>query len=246
MKEIYMNIGNYQGKDFSNYEVSNLGNVRNAKTKKVLKTRTRVRDNYAEVDVKLSDTNHKKHTIVVARLVISTFKANPDNKPTVNHINEDSTDNRLNNLEWSTYLENNTHNERHLKIASKNKISVKCIELDMVFDSAGDAADWLNEINGRSNITACCKGKQKSAYGYTWKYVDPKKQISVTNKKIYNITDNKIYTNGVEAAKELGLASTYQLYKACRYGNTCGNCQWCFYEDGMEDYDPDYFMFIWD
>ena len=39
--EIYMNIGNYQGKDFSNYKVSNLGNVRNAHTKQVLKTRTR-------------------------------------------------------------------------------------------------------------------------------------------------------------------------------------------------------------
>ena len=167
-----MNIGNYQGKDFSNYEVSNLGNVRNAKTKKVLKTRTRIRDNYAEVDVKLSDTNHKRHTIVVARLVISTFKANPENKPTVNHINEDSTDNRLNNLEWATYSENNTHNGRHLKVAEKNKIKVECVELNRTFDSARDAAIWLGKENGAPDITKCCKGTRTSCYGYTWKYAE--------------------------------------------------------------------------
>ena len=173
MYEIYMNIGNYQGKDLSNYEVSNLGNVRNAKTKKVLKTRTRV-DNtgYTKVDVKLCDTNHKKHTITVARLVISTFKANPDNKPTVNHINEDSTDNRLNNLEWATYSENNTHNGRAKRVAKKNKIKVECIELNRTFDSAKDAALWLDKKHGASNITKCCKGTRTSCYGYTWKYVE--------------------------------------------------------------------------
>ena len=183
--EIYMNIGNYQGKDFSNYEVSNLGNVRNAHTKQVLKTRTRVRDNYSEVDVKLSDTNHKKHTITVARLVISTFKANSENKPTVNHINEDSTDNRLNNLEWATYSENNTHNGRAKRVAKKaaetmkangtyekNKIKVECIELNKTFDSARDAALWLDKKHGASDITKCCKGTRKSAYGYTWKYAE--------------------------------------------------------------------------
>ena len=187
--EIYMNIGNYQGKDFSNYEVSNLGNVRNANTKQVLKTRTRIRDNYSEVDVKLSDTNHKKHTITVARLVISTFKANSENKPTVNHINEDPSDNKLNNLEWATYSENNTHNGRakrvakkaaatmkangiYTEIAEKNKIKVYCKEVNQTFDSAADAAIWLNKKYGAADITKCCKNKRETAYNYHWEYAN--------------------------------------------------------------------------
>lgn len=173
--EIYMNIGNYQGKDFSNYEVSNLGNIRNAKTKRVLKTRITITNTgYRQVIIDLYDTNHKKCTIIVARLVISTFKANPDNKPQVNHINEDSTDNRLNNLEWSTPLENNTHNDRHLKVAEKNKIKVYCKELNKIFDSASDASLYLNKKyqGAASHITACCTKKRKSAYNYTWCYAD--------------------------------------------------------------------------
>ena len=66
----------------------------------------------------------KMKTHFVHRLVISVFKPNPCNKPTVNHINEDKTDNRLNNLSWATYSENNTHNGRHLRVSEKNKIKV--------------------------------------------------------------------------------------------------------------------------
>ena len=41
------------------------------------------------------------------------------------------------------------------------------------FLSAKDAADFLCKTNG-SNITACCKGKARSAYGYFWKYKEIK------------------------------------------------------------------------
>ena len=39
------------------------------------------------------------------------------------------------------------------------------------FDSAKEASRFLNKING-GHITACCKGKAKSAYGYFWKYTE--------------------------------------------------------------------------
>lgn len=41
------------------------------------------------------------------------------------------------------------------------------------FDSAKDAGNYLHKING-SQITACCRGHIKSAYGYFWQYVEEK------------------------------------------------------------------------
>jgi len=41
----------------------------------------------------------------VHRLVAETFIPNPENKPTVDHINRDPSDNSVKNLRWATYKE---------------------------------------------------------------------------------------------------------------------------------------------
>jgi hypothetical protein len=68
------------------------------------------RDRYGYARVYLTDvTTGKRKGEFVHRLLAKAFIPNPDNKPCVNHINGDKTDNSLSNLEWNTHKQNTRH-----------------------------------------------------------------------------------------------------------------------------------------
>lgn len=125
MTEIYKTID-----DYPNYEVSNLGNVRNRLTGKVLRP-DRSKRGYLRIDLRKYG---KKKKFLIHRLVANAFIPNPENKRTVNHINGCKTDNYVSNLEWNTDSENQKHAHRiGLKEITNNHISnrikqkVRCI-----------------------------------------------------------------------------------------------------------------------
>jgi len=98
--------------DFPNYEVSNMGNVRNAKTKKQLKFH---HDGKQYLLVRLH-YNKKKYTKRVSRLIWNSFNG-CDCAETVHHKNHDRGDNRLQNLDCITRIANIRD---RIKVTKKN------------------------------------------------------------------------------------------------------------------------------
>lgn len=100
MEEIWKDIPNYEGL----YQVSNLGRIRNAKTKKIKNQRNTYKK-YLQVDL----FNKNQKTYRVHRLVAETFIPNPNNLPQVNHKDGNKQNNRVDNLEWITNYDNIQH-----------------------------------------------------------------------------------------------------------------------------------------
>ena len=104
MEEIWKAIKNY-----SAYMVSNYGRVKSFiihKDGKLLNTSVANRNGYVGVHLY---KDGKKTQFSVHRLVAEAFIPNPKNKPQINHLNGDKTDNRVDNIEWATASENTKH-----------------------------------------------------------------------------------------------------------------------------------------
>ena len=151
------------------YEVSDSGLVRRIGSTKCLKPSVN-KDGYLGV---VLSKNGKQKGISVHRLVALMFIPNPENKPEVNHKNENRNDNRAENLEWMTHKNNINYGTRTEKASKSRYKKVMAISLTetkvMVFQSESQA-EKLGF--GQSCISKCCNGKQKSHKGYKWRYIN--------------------------------------------------------------------------
>lgn len=156
------------------YEVSDMGNIRNMKNGKILKGCLSKKGGYLRVDL-CKNGKHKK--MYKHRLVASMFIPNDDESKTqVNHKNEDKTDNRSCNLEWCTCEYNINYGTRTERVSKANSKTlgkkIMAISLTekkvMVFQSMHQAEKLGFD---HSNISKCCRGELKQYKGYTWKYI---------------------------------------------------------------------------
>lgn len=67
------------------------------------------------------------HHVTAHRLVATTYIPNPNRLPCVNHINEIKTDNRIENLEWTSWEGNANHGTRNERV-SKTKSTKPVIQ----------------------------------------------------------------------------------------------------------------------
>ena len=164
--EIWRDIEGYENL----YQVSDKGRVKSLKRNKdKIMSLRRDKDGYLLVNLW---KNHERKTFKVHRLVAQTFLSNTQNLPQVNHRDEIKTNNCVENLEWCTAKYNNTygtHIQRSSEKLSKTVLQYsKDGELIKEWKSTRDIERNLGYNQG--NISSCCLGKYKSAYGYVWKY----------------------------------------------------------------------------
>lgn len=179
--EIWKPVVGYEGL----YEVSNLGRVksldrldgRGSKIKgRILKP---IKDKKGYLSVGLSKNNINKH-YKIHRLVAEHFIPNLDNKPEIDHINTDRTDNRIENLRFVSAKEN-SNNPLTLKHFSecrkgvKNPKHRKVLQYDIygnfirVWETITEAETSLKLTH---KIHSVCQGKRKTCGGFKWKYYD--------------------------------------------------------------------------
>lgn len=176
MEEMWVTVD-----EFPKYMISNFGRVKNNKNR-ILKTSTH-RDGYKQIGLR---KNKKPYERKIHRLVAIAFVPNPENKPTVNHIDEDRTNNQVDNLEWMTVKENNLYgnhmnnifksqgyknrDKEKLSNSHKKKIKAICLENNKIisFNSVKEASVSLGiSASAISNVLTKRNEKVK---GYTFIY----------------------------------------------------------------------------
>ena len=163
--EEFVNIGMFDDNDFSDYEISNYGNVKSLKFNKYM----RFNDTHGYYTVMLYDKiTGKGIRMRINRLVTFKFvEGKTKQLNVVNHLDEDKHNNYYKNLQWT----NKDGNNKHSFAKKVKQIDIETGQVLNIYESIGDAIRTLGF--GRSyigHISNCCNGKSNVAVGYKWEF----------------------------------------------------------------------------
>lgn len=158
------------------YEVNRYGQIRNANGKLMRQQLKHAKHtSYKKVNLY---KNGKYAYLYVHRIVAEAFIENLDGYELINHIDEDGTNNFVENLEWCNRSQNALHGKSPKRISKANKgresekrKAVAKIENGVVVKTYSSITEAAKDVGGSTyNISSVCKGRRKTAYGYEWSY----------------------------------------------------------------------------
>lgn len=205
------------------YQVSNKGRVRSLDRTVVKSNGSVARVRGKLLDIKDKDgymsvmlyRGNKEHNKSIHRLVAENFIINPKGLPEVDHIDNNRSNNKVENLRWVSAKENAAH---RIKSGSSSKAkSVYCIDTGETFKSLAAAGRSVNagtqQVIDSIKSKSCCKGKvfvyaddmpedlEEYANAARAKYQNfhPKPKMP-TAKKIIAIETGQIFNSMTEAS----------------------------------------------
>lgn len=206
MKEIWKDVKGFEGL----YEVSNFGRLRNVphfvtreynlKNGKRIKDRLFIKQTILKLQKKKHVKNgytafylgyalrkdNKYYNKLIHRLVAEAFIPNDNNYSIINHIDCNTQNNHVSNLEWCSYKHNNLHSDRINKSRqsflnnpnNRKPITVMDIEYNVLCNCTGinDLLEKYPDINRNSVYNCISKNKiYKNKYRFRYTLDSDKK-----------------------------------------------------------------------
>lgn len=139
--------------------------------------------------------NGKRDTRLLHRIVAEAFLPNPNNYPQVDHINDDPTDNRVENLQWCTSKMNNSkeHHRKASSIAAMGRVDPKRKPI-VAIDENGNYTHFESMFaankqgHNNSAMLRVLRGQLHTHHGLRWMYLSD--FISCQNSGVKELSQN--------------------------------------------------------
>lgn len=170
MKEIWKDVIGYEGL----YQVSNLGRIKSLVFKNRMTTIKREKilsiqktGNYDHI---ILYKNGKQINHLIHRLVAEAFIENKNNYKEVNHKDENTRNNNVDNLEWCNHKQNINYGTRTQKAKEKLQVKINQYDLKGNFIKQWNCMNEAIRYYKNGHIFDVCKGQRKTASNFIWQY----------------------------------------------------------------------------